>query len=129
MSFELRTLALTAVAMSSLASVSMRVSGAESGVSGTVTVSPARSGPQRVDEPSTKPFSGAEVQLRGTAGTIVARANADSNGKFRILAPAEQYELNIDTHRSLYPRCPGQSVQVADGQIAHVDVTCDSGMR
>jgi|SRR5450759_1426255 hypothetical protein len=129
MSSGLRAVALAAVAMISLACVSMRVSGAESGVSGTVTVSPARPGPQRAGEPGAKPLSGAEVQLRGAAGTIVARTNADSNGEFRILAPAGQYELHIDTHHALYPRCQGQSVQVADGKIAHFDIACDSGMR
>ncbi len=129
MSSALRAVAFAAVAMSSLACVSMRVSAAESGVSGTVTVSPAGPGPQRAGRSSTKRLSGAEVQLRDAAGTIVARANADSNGKFRILAPAGQYELHIDTHHALFPRCQGQSVQVADGEVAHFDIACDSGMR
>jgi polysaccharide deacetylase family protein (PEP-CTERM system associated) len=67
--------------------------------------------------------------IERAAGTIVARANADSKGEFRILAPAGQYELHIDTHHARYPRCQSKSVQVADGQIAHVDIACDSGMR
>ena len=125
----LRAVALAAVAISLLACVSMRDSAAESGVSGTVTVSPARPGPQRAGEPGTRPLSGVEVQLRGAAGTIVARANADTNGGFRILAPAGQYELHIETHRGRYPRCQDKSVEVAHGQIAHVDIACDSGMR
>ena len=130
MSTGLRAVALAAVAMSSLAFVSMRVSAAESGVSGTVTASPTRPGPQRAGEPSVSPFFGAEVQLRSAAGKVVARANADSNGAFRILVPPGQYELHIDTHHpGPFPRCQGQSVQIADGQIAHVDIACDSGMR
>jgi hypothetical protein len=129
MSSGLRAVALVAAAMSSLACVSMRVSAAESGVNGTVTVSPARPGPQVAGEPSARPLSGVEVQLRDAAGTIVARANADSNGEFHILVPAGQYELHIDTHHGHFPRCQGQSLQVADGLITHVDIACDSGMR
>jgi hypothetical protein len=70
-----------------------------------------------------------EVQLRSAGGTIVARANVDSNGKFRILAPAGRYELRINTPRTSNRRCQNQSVQVMDGQMANVELACDSGMR
>ncbi len=98
-------------------------------MSGAVTVSPALPGPQREGESGGKPLAGAEVQLRGVGGAIVARGNADANGKFRILAPAGQYDLRIDTHHTRYRHCQGRSVQVADGQIVSVDIACDSGMR
>lgn len=102
---------------------------AESGVNGIVTVSPARPGPQRAGDPRVTPLAGAEVQLRSEAGAIVARSNADSNGAFRIIAPAGQYQLHIETHGGRFPRCQHKSVQVADGQMTHLDVGCDSGMR
>jgi hypothetical protein len=128
MSSGFRAVALSAVGMSLLACVSVRVGAAESGVSGTVIVTPALPGPQRAEEPSGKPLPGAKVELRGAGGTIVARANADANGVFRILAPGGQYELRINTPRTS-SRCQSQSVQVVDGQIAHLDIACDSGMR
>ena len=85
-------------------------------------------GPQRAGEPSGKPLSDVEVQLRGAGNAIVGRAIADSNGAFRIVAPAGQYEVRIDVPR-ISARCQRKTVQIADGQVAHVDIACDSGMR
>ena len=124
-----RALAFAAIGMGSVACVSVRAVAAESGVSGAVTVSPALPGPQREGESGGKPLAGVEVQLRNAGGAIVARANADANGKFRILVPAGQYELRIDTRRTSHQRCQSQSVQVADGQMVNVDIACDSGIR
>jgi hypothetical protein len=101
----------------------------ESGVSGTVTISPARPGPQRAGEAGSRPLSGAEVLLHDAQGRIVARANVDSKGDFRILAPAGQYELRVDTRGALYPRCQAQRAQVTDAQLTRIDIVCDSGMR
>jgi len=112
-----------------LAFVSAPVNATESGVSGTVVLSPARPGPQRDGEPSSRPLSGAELFLRDAHGRIVARANADSKGYFRVFAPAGEYELHVDTLGALYPRCKATRAEVTDGQFTNVDVVCDSGMR
>ena len=128
MSSGIRAVALAAVGMSLLTCVSVLASAAESGVSGNVTVIPAMPGPQRADGPSGKPLSGAEVQLRDAGGTIVARAVSDSNGVFHIAAPAGKYELRINAPR-ISSRCQTQSAEVVEGQIAHIDIACDSGMR
>lgn len=121
--------ALAAAAVSLLGCVSVGANATESGVSGTVSISPALPGPQRAGEASSRAFSGAEVLLRDPHGRIVARANADSKGNFRFLAPAGQYELHVDTHGAPYPRCQAESAQVSDAQLTRVDIVCDSGMR
>jgi hypothetical protein len=124
-----RTFALVGIASSLLGCVSAEVSAAESGVTGIVTVSPTRPGPQVAGEASWRPFADAEVQLRDAHGAIVGRTNTDSKGNFRILAPSGQYQVRIDTHGALFPRCQPESAQVAEAQLAHVEISCDSGMR
>ena len=112
-----------------LAWVPLPASAAESGVGGVVTISPARPGPQRIGERSSKPFSGAEVQLRDAAGATVAHAKADASGAFHILVPPGQYQLFIDSRSAVFPRCEQRSVQVVAGQTTPVELNCDSGMR
>ena len=126
---EHRALALAAVTVTLLACVSAGADATESGVKGSVVVSPAHPGPQRAGEAGARPFSDAELQLRDAHGRIVARAKADSKGIFRVLAPAGQYVLQVDTHGALYPRCQSERVQVTDAQLTRVDMVCDSGMR
>ncbi len=116
-------------ALSLLACVSSRVSAEESGISGVVTVTPARPGPQRAGAPGGKPLVGADVQIRDAGGAIAGRATTDADGAFRILTPSGAYQLHLDVQGAKFPRCSRQNVQVEAGRMAHVDVTCDSGMR
>jgi hypothetical protein len=129
MSSGFRALALTGAAFFLLACVSSEVSAEESGVSGVVTVTPARPGPQRAGAPGGKPLVGADVQIRDAGGAIVGRATTDADGAFRILAPSGEYQVHLDVQGAKFPRCGRQRVRVEAGRMAHLDLSCDSGMR
>ena len=124
-----RILALAGIASSLVAYVSAEVSAAGSGVAGIVTVSPTRPGPSIAGEANSRPFAGAEVQLRDARGVIIGRTNTDSKGNFHILAPTGHYQVWVDTHGAPFPRCQAEGTQIAEAQLTHVDVSCDSGMR
>ncbi|MDE2299681.1 MAG: carboxypeptidase regulatory-like domain-containing protein, partial [Burkholderiales bacterium] len=101
----------------------------QSGVSGRVVVSPARPGPQREGERATFAFSEAAVELRDSQNNVVASAVADAQGQFSMLAPAGNYVVKVNLHGPRFPRCKAVDASVRDGQIARVDIVCDSGMR
>ena len=98
------------------------------GVSGTVSMSPARPGPQRDGQPDTVPYRGAMVQLRDAQGSVVAHATTDAQGQFTVAAPAGTYEIRVDVRATL-PRCEAVEATVRANQIARVAIVCDSGMR
>lgn len=101
----------------------------QTGVSGTVIVWPARPGAQREGERATSAFAGAAVQLRDAQDNVVARAVADARGQFTMLAPAGNYVVRVNVLGSRFPRCKAVEANVRAGELAHVDIVCDSGMR
>jgi len=102
--------------------------GSATGVSGSVHISPAHPGPQRVGESAQAPMVGARVQVRNARGDVVAATVTDAAGHFMIAVPAGAYSLGVDVEAVL-PRCATADVVVRDGELAHVDLDCDSGMR
>jgi hypothetical protein len=95
-----------------------------------VTVSPVRPGPQRPGDTDTAPFAGARVELRNARGAIVARGTSDAAGRFRLAAPAGDYEVHARARDdAILPRCEGVPVSLRPGQAAEVAIACDSGMR
>lgn len=99
------------------------------GVSGTVSMSPAHPGPQHAGEPDASPYQNAMVQLRDAQGRVVARATTNAQGQFTVALPAGTYAIRVDTQRTALPRCETVEVTVHPDQIAHVAILCDSGMR
>lgn len=104
-------------------------SGPTGGVSGSVSLWPARPGPQRAGEPGSKGYAGASVQLRDARGRVVAHAVTDSQGRFTMPAPAGRYEVSVDAGGKPYPRCQAADATVHDGALTGVELLCDSGMR
>lgn len=101
---------------------------APSGVAGAVSLAPSCPGPARPGRPCTVPFDGAQVQLRNEAGAVIGKASTMPDGRFKIRAPAGEYEIRIEV-TGLYPRCQTTAVTIHKGQIAQVQIDCDSGMR
>lgn len=99
------------------------------GVSGTVSMSPARPGPQRAGESDAAPYQGVTVQLRDAQGNVVAHATTNTRGHFIVAVPAGSYEVRIDVQHAAFPRCETVKTTVHANQIAHVTIVCDSGMR
>jgi hypothetical protein len=112
-----------------LASLGCAGAGVTSGVSGTVSMSPARPGPQRAGEPDTAPYGEALVQLRDAQGKLVARATTDAQGQFTVPVPAGVYQIGVDVQGAALPRCEAVEATVRANQVARVAIVCDSGMR
>ena len=101
----------------------------QTGVSGTVSVSPARPGPQRAGELGAAPLRGAVVYLRDAEGMVLARTVADAQGHYTLLVPDGDYEVQVGVQGRVFPRCRSVDTSVRAGQLVHVDIVCDSGMR
>ena len=92
-------------------------------------MSPARPGPQREGERVTAALPGAAVQLRDAQDNVVASAIADAQGQFSMLAPVGNYVVYAIVRGSRFPRCKAVETNVRVGELARVDIVCDSGMR
>lgn len=120
--------ALTATVLSLTSSACVHAA-LHTGVNGTVSVSPARPGPQREGELATSALQGAAVQLRDAQDNVVASATTDAQGQFSMLAPAGEYVVRVSVHGQIFPRCAAVEANVRAGELARVDIVCDSGMR
>ncbi|WP_445145231.1 carboxypeptidase-like regulatory domain-containing protein [Dyella sp. Tek66A03] len=99
------------------------------GVSGMVSLSPARPGPQHAGESDAAPMASVTVQVRKADGQVVARTVTDAQGRFSVQVPAGQYRVEVDVQGAALPRCEIASALVHDGQLTHVRLDCDSGIR
>ena len=114
-----------AASLSSFAPV--QVAASQTGVTGIVTLWPARPGPQRAGDPDTAAYPGALVELHDARGGVVGSTRADANGRFRMLAAPGNYDVRIKG--GALPRCKAVTAKVRDGEMTNVEVACDSGMR
>jgi hypothetical protein len=105
----------------------VQVSSRKSGVEGKVTAGPTCP-VERPDEPCPPRPVETDLQLRRADGTQAATGRSDSDGRFRIDAPAGRYTLTAD-----YPPGPGGcspvEVRVERGQYTPADIDCDTGIR
>lgn len=99
------------------------------GVSGTVSMSPAHPGPQHAGEPDLAPYPGVMVQLRDAQGRVVAQTATNAQGQFTVAVPAGTYDIQVDTRHATLQRCESVEVEVQAGRIDRVAILCDSGMR
>ena len=112
-----------------LASANAMTSSISTGISGTVHVSPAHPGPQRIGESGQKPMAGAKLRVLDANQRVVAHAVTDADGKFSVALAAGEYSVEVDTGGAALPRCGSADAKVQDGQIVQVELSCDSGMR
>src|SRR2546430_5003484 len=102
---------------------------AETGVAGTVSVGPTCLGPQR-EVSCVSRYSSARVVVRDATGAVEQRADADSDGNFRLTLPTPgSYQVAVEGQGGVWPRCPSASADVHVGETTRVDITCDSGAR
>lgn len=100
-----------------------------SGVTGTVSQTPACPGPQRIDQgPCVAPVGAVRVQLRKASGQVMASATSAADGSFTLHAPAGRYLLHADIDGA-YPRCEDAVVTIRKGRLSQAELRCDSGMR
>lgn len=99
----------------------------DSGIVGTVTISPVRGGPIRPGDADAAPYA-ATLTLLSPEGLIIAQERSGESGQFRMLVPPGDYILRPESPGRL-PRAAEQAVRVESGRITEVTVQYDSGMR
>jgi hypothetical protein len=99
------------------------------GVSGTVHISPAHAGPQRIGESGRAPMAGAAVQVRNANNRVVAHVVTGADGQFSASVPPGEYQLKVDVGSAVLPRCGEAHAIVQEGHVAQIELECDSGMR
>jgi hypothetical protein len=107
---------------------SVALAQSESGIEGLISISPAHGGPQRVGETNTRPLANAEFVVSNENG-VVANFTTDNQGHFRVPVAAGHYTVTRKGAAKGIGRCGLFDVDVAAGQFAKVEWTCDSGMR
>ena len=103
-------------------------SGGESGIEGTITISPARPGPIRADEPASVPLGNATFVVENNNGEV-ASFTTDGKGRFRASLPPGHYKVSLKGRKSSIGRFGPFEVDVASGNMINVQWECDSGIR
>jgi carboxypeptidase family protein len=103
-------------------------SGAETGIEGIITISPAQAGPTRDDEPASRPLANATFVVESEKGEV-ASFTTDGQGHFRTSLPPGHYKVSMKARKSSIGRFGPFEVDVATGKMTNVQWQCDSGIR
>ena len=99
----------------------------ESGIEGSVSISPIRGGPARVGVPNSAPLRNTQFVVENAAG-LVAAFKTDEAGRFRIPLPPGKYTIRTAAVKRI-GRCGPLAVEVDAVGFTTVQFNCDSGMR
>jgi|SRR5262245_58891838 len=118
---------LMLVTMFATFSLSQLQGGSKSGIEGLITISPARPGPIRADQPASVPLANTTfvVENNGEAASFTT----DDKGRFRVSLPPGHYKVSLKGRRSTIGRFGPFEVDVASGKMTNVQWECDSGIR
>jgi len=100
----------------------------ESGIEGTITISPSRPGPARVDEAGSVPLANATFVVENKDGEVTS-FTTDEKGHFRAVLPSGHYKVSLSGHKSGIGRFGPFEVDVVSGKMTNVQWECDSGIR
>ena len=128
MRFRVFSITLAFLMMSARFSPSQTPSGAETGIEGTITISPAQAGPVRDDSPDSRPLANATFAVENEKGEVAA-FTTDSQGHFRTLVPPGHYTVSMKGRKSSIGRFGPFEVDVVTGKMSQVQWNCDSGIR
>ena len=103
-------------------------SGAETGIEGTITISPTQAGPVRDDSPDSKPLAKATFAVENDKGEV-ASFTTDDQGHFRTSVPPGHYKVSMKGRKSSIGHFGPFEVDVAAGKMTNVQWQCDSGIR
>ena len=102
--------------------------GGESGIEGTITISPARPGPIRADEAASVPLANATFVVENSNGEV-ASFTTDDQGHFRASLLPGHYKVSLKGRKTTIGHFGPFEVDVASGKMTSVQWECDSGMR
>lgn len=89
----------------------------ESGIEGTILISPGHGGPIRPGEPNAKPLPNMEFVVR-SGDTDVRSFITDTAGRFRIVVPPGHYTVERKNRRKLGSCGPFDAEVVAGGMTS-----------
>ena len=128
MRFRKLLIAFGVIAMAVSASAEQTPPGGESGIEGIITISPARPGPARIDEPSAVPLANATFVVESAKGEV-ASFITDKQGRFRVSLPPGHYKISLKGRKTTIGRFGPFEVDVEPAKMASVQWECDSGIR
>jgi len=100
----------------------------ESGIEGIISISPARPGPVRADEPASVPLANATFVVENNNGEVASFTTNDQ-GRFRASLPPGHYKVSLKGRKSSIGRFGPFEVDVTSGKMTEVKWECDSGIR
>jgi hypothetical protein len=103
-------------------------SGAETGIEGVITLSPAQAGPTRDDGPASRPLVNSTFAVESEKGEV-ASFTTDDQGHFRSSVPPGHYKVSMKGRKSTIGRFGPFEVDVVAGKMTNVQWQCDSGIR
>jgi len=116
------------VVMTVCVSVGQTPSGAETGIEGVITISPAQPGPIRAGAPDSLPLPNTAFVVQNE-NAEVASFTTDDQGRFRISVPPGHYKVSIKGRKSSIGRYGPFEADVVVGKMTKVQWECDSGIR
>jgi hypothetical protein len=102
--------------------------GAQSGIEGVITVSPAKPGPIRTDAPDSVPLANANFVVENDKGEV-ASFTTDQNGHFQASVSPGHYKVSLKGRTLGVGHFGPFEVDVAPGKMTNVQWKCDSGIR
>ncbi len=114
--------------MAACLSAGQTTPGAETGIEGVITISPAQPGPSRADAPRSLPLGNVAFVVENQNGEV-ASFTTDDQGRFRISVPPGHYKVSIKGRRAGIGRYGPFEVDVVPGKMTTVQWECDSGIR
>lgn len=100
----------------------------ESGVEGTILITPAQGGPQRLGLPDSAPLRNAKFTVT-SHGEEINEFQTDDAGDFQLLLPPGHYAISRKDGKRGLTGCGPFEIEVAAGQMQKVKWICDSGLR
>src|SRR5438876_1378345 len=116
------------VVMAACVSVAQTPSGAETGIEGTITISPVQPGPIRAGAPGSLPLANVAFAVENQNGEV-ASFTTDDQGRFRTSLAPGHYKVSIKGRKSGIGRYGPFEVDVVAGKMTKVQWECDSGIR
>ncbi|SRR6266540_591056 len=114
--------------MAACISAEQSPSGADTGIEGVITITPAQPGPVRADSPGSMPLANTAFVVENENGAV-ASFTTDDQGRFRSSVPAGHYKVSIKGRKSSIGHFGPFEVDVAPGKMTKVQWECDSGIR
>ena len=103
-------------------------SGEESGIEGTITISPARGGPVREGDAASVALANTTFVVENNNAEVTS-FTTDANGHFRASLPPGHYKVSLKERKSSIGRFGPFEVDVGSGKLTSVQWECDSGIR